>query len=48
MSQCNGSWPGGSGSNPGSLVQELRAIVPNANISVNSSGGTAFSSNKNC
>lgn len=48
LSNCNGSWPGGSGSNPGSLGEELRNITPTNTIGVDTNGGTAPQTNKNC
>ncbi len=43
-----GSWPGGGGSNPGNLGQDLRSLTPLQSTSVNTTGGTAPSNSGTC
>lgn len=43
----NGSWPGGSGSNPGNLGQDLRSLN-SSNVTTNTTGGTAPSGDGPC
>jgi hypothetical protein len=46
LPNCNGSWPGGSGSNPGTLGMEIRAL--NTNNGNSTSSGNSSNTNKGC
>jgi len=48
LPDTNGSWPGGGGSNPGSLGQDLRSISSTADYTVNKSSGSAPSNTGAC
>ncbi len=45
---CNGTWPGGGGSNPGTLGQYLRNMTLPNGATRNTTGGNAPSNNKGC
>jgi hypothetical protein len=47
LTEADGSWPGGGGSNPGTLGQEIRNIN-NSDTTINDQGGTSPANNKNC
>jgi len=44
----SGSWLGGSGSNPGNLGQDIRALTSSTNFIVNTTSGTAPSNSGTC
>lgn len=46
LPNTNGSWPGGSGTNPGNLGQDVRAMPVPAGGSKNTTGGKALSNTK--
>uniref|UniRef100_UPI0040474788 hypothetical protein n=3 Tax=Roseivirga sp. TaxID=1964215 RepID=UPI0040474788 len=48
LPDTNGSWPGGGGSNPGNLGQDLRTMPTNSKYSVSTVPGTASSNSGNC
>lgn len=48
LPDTRGRWPGGGGSNPGNLGQDLRGMGTNPNYSVNDSPGSAPSNSGNC
>ncbi len=48
LPEANGSWPGGSGSNPGALGQHIRSRSSNNNQIINATGGNAPNTNKGC
>jgi hypothetical protein len=47
LPQTTGTWPGGSGCNPGNLGQDIRAMNNSSNITITKTQGTAVSST-NC
>lgn len=48
LPDCYGSWTGGGGSNPGTLGAHIRNLNTGGNIIVNTTGGTAPATNKDC
>ena len=48
LPNCNGTWPGGSGSNPGTLGEYIRNMSPSSNTTVNTDGGEAPLTRKSC
>jgi|GEM_PF-2146513 len=48
LPDTNGTWPGGSGSNPGDFGQDVRSYSPPSGASINSSGGSALSNSGTC
>jgi hypothetical protein len=48
LPDTNGSWPGGGGSNPGNLGQDIRNMQPNSNYNVSDSPGNAPTNSGNC
>jgi hypothetical protein len=48
LPDTNGSWPGGGGSNPGDLGEDIRILTPSSNSTSNTSGGTAQSNSGTC
>ncbi|TYP98808.1 hypothetical protein C7447_102123 [Tenacibaculum adriaticum] len=48
LPESNGNWPGGGGSNPGTLGQHIRNLNTANNISTNTTGGNAPATNKGC
>ncbi len=48
LPDCYGSWPGGGGSNPGTLGQHLRNMTLPNGATRNTSGGTAPTNKKGC
>jgi len=50
LPSSDGNWPGGGGSNPGTLGEHIRSLNPpsNSNISINTSAGSAPTTYKGC
>lgn len=48
LTDTYGSWPGGGGSNPGDLGQDIRSMSSNSDYTIDNSGGTAPSNSGNC
>ncbi|AOR28587.1 hypothetical protein FORMB_15470 [Formosa sp. Hel1_33_131] len=45
---ANGTWPGGSGSNPGALGLYIRNLTPPAGVTTNTTAGNAPATHKGC
>lgn len=48
LPQANGKWPGGGGSNPGTLGLYIRNLNPKRNIVINKKGGKSPETKKTC
>ncbi len=48
LTDTSGSWPGGSGSNPGNFGQDLRSMNPASGTNIDTIGGSAPSNNGTC
>jgi len=48
LSDKNGSWPGGGGSNPGDLGQEIRLLASSYNVVITKTSGNAPSNSGTC
>lgn len=48
LPEANDDWPGGSGSNPGTLGEWLNTNSTNSSDNINTTGGNAPLNNKNC
>ena len=48
MPDCNGNWPGGSGSNPGTLGEHIRNRANNPDFLIETTPGTGPETNKGC
>ena len=48
LPESNGTWPGGGGSNPGTLGKHIRNLNTSNNVPTNTTGGGAPATNKEC
>ena len=48
LPSANGTWPGGSGSNPGALGLYIRNLTPPTGVNTNTTAGNAPVTNKGC
>lgn len=48
LPNAEGTWPGGGGSNPGTMGQFINTLTPPSGVSINTTGGNAPTTNKGC
>jgi len=48
LPESDGTWPGGGGSNPGTLGSHIRGLNSTGNITINKVESTAPLTNKDC